>query len=1333
MRTVDQTALNALANSTGTLILRVLTWADLTAYNAAPTVPERTWLCDGFDIFSTSAKASLISDNDYTVSDFTVFIIERGVELLGVEYPIQSGIYFVSKFSETPGRIHIEGSSYPNLKITIAGDDTYENVITAFCTAIGKTAVFKDSTEAWLGYQFLPAGKQVILNKAERFENLIKQKYTIQCYERSPKVLVFYVTSTAQSAWKDITYADSKFVVVGTSGSHKVATSTDGAGWTKQSAASFSNAIAYSSTLDLFVAVGNSTCITSPDGVTWTTRTIGAYTWTDVVWNGTIFIATASNGTVTYSTNGTSWNTVSSGWTGRSTTANYYLDVAWSPSLALFAAIHWGTGTDTVRTSTDGITWTARTGTTGFWTGVTWAASLSLFVAVGQTVTDQGVMTSADGTTWTARSSINESWASVTWSSDLSLLVAVGTGGKVMTSANGTAWTERTAAEANSWTEIVWSHELSLFVAVSSGGTNRVMRSADGITWFASTTGENNSWQGLAWSPSLALFAAVSLDGTNRIITSPMTSFNPANIFGNAIANSGTTQVIIGISTAYSSTDGEYWTARTIPAGTYNAVTYGNSLFAAVGTSSKCATSPDGITWTARTIPTGTYYGIEWSSTLALFVAVGNGVISTSPDGITWTARTVPAANNWQSVAWSATLGLFIVASSDGTYRLAQSTNGIDWISLTTLADFSLEYDEGTEFNITHGLADVHYLWRDEASTTHTLGDTTDPAWNLGYLESTDSPPSEYTDPFYKFYLKKAPIRLDITDGDRVHFSPYWTLDPTKTIDASVIISEHLNTNKSPTWWQDIKSIALFEHTEGGALPSTIERVGAYTPLVSAGFDGNLTPQVNNLQALAQAVDDLTLGGGGTPPTTTAANDFQVGDGAGAWIKNTLAQVLTTLTEGIQDIIGAMVSSNTETGIAVTYNDTNGKLDFDAQTAGDLRYAPIAKGVTNGDSHDHAGGDGAAITDANLSTSDITTNDVSTTKHGFVPKAPNDTSKYLRGDGTWATAGGHTIQEEGSNLTSRTNLNFVGAEITATDDAGNDQTDVTVTSLALPEGVMKNGRILVTVASNNLTLALKTVAGANPSATDPIRVVINGVERIISSALSVTANSGTSWMGLGAAELATIETDLFAYLGYNATDGVVLGFSRYPDSSSYGEFSTTTTNEKYCKISTITNAASTDYYCVIARFCATLSAGAGYTWTVPTFTAINLKQYPIWETRWLNWTPTLTGFSANPTSTIYNYRVVRNMCTVNLSQGVSGTSNSTAFTATAPWTAITLTNFNFIGGASSVDNGVAQTLQSRVLVANATNTITAQKDWAGAAWTASGGKRVQPAQTTYQI
>lgn len=37
---------------------------------------------------------------------------------------------------------------------------------------------------------------------------------------------------------------------------------------------------------------------------------------------------------------------------------------------------------------------------------------------------------------------------------------------------------------------------------------------------------------------------------------------------------------------------------------------------------------------------------------------------------------------------------------------------------------------------------------------------------------------------------------------------------------------------------------------------------------------------------------------------------------------------------------------------------------------------------------------------------DNTTNDVSTSKHGLVPKAPNDTTKFLRGDASWAVPSG---------------------------------------------------------------------------------------------------------------------------------------------------------------------------------------------------------------------------------------------------------------------------------------------------------------------------------------
>lgn len=167
----------------------------------------------------------------------------------------------------------------------------------------------------------------------------------------------------------------------------------------------------------------------------------------------------------------------------------------------------------------------------------------------------------------------------------------------------------------------------------------------------------------------------------------------------------------------------------------------------------------------------------------------------------------------------------------------------------------------------------------------------------------------------------------------------------------------------------------------------------------------------------------------------------------------------------------------------------------------------------------------------------------------------------------------------------------------------------------LPEGTMWNGKIVPSVSSGNLTLSLKTLAGNDPSSSDPVYSRIGDSVREIKAALSVSVSSGTNTMNLGSAELATKEVDLFATLGYNATDGVVLGFSRYPGGRQYSDFSTTATNEKYMAVSNRTNAAATDYYEVIGRFAATLSGGAGYTWSVPTYTPNNLIQEKITRTR----------------------------------------------------------------------------------------------------------------------
>jgi hypothetical protein len=205
----------------------------------------------------------------------------------------------------------------------------------------------------------------------------------------------------------------------------------------------------------------------------------------------------------------------------------------------------------------------------------------------------------------------------------------------------------------------------------------------------------------------------------------------------------------------------------------------------------------------------------------------------------------------------------------------------------------------------------------------------------------------------------------------------------------------------------------------------------------------------------------------------------------------------------------------------------------------------------------------------------------------------------------------------------------VGAGVTTITNAN--ITDTRRSVFVMPTGARNqgliNGKIVPTVASNNLTLAVKTLSDTDPSATNPVGIWIGNTLKWITSALSISANAGTNWFNAGSAELATREIDYFAYIGYNATDGVTLGFARIPYAKLYSDFNTTTTNEKYARISTITNAAAGDNYVNIGRFAATLSAGAGFTWTVPAFTNANLIQEPVYETRFLDWVPTYNTIS----------------------------------------------------------------------------------------------------------
>lgn len=171
-----------------------------------------------------------------------------------------------------------------------------------------------------------------------------------------------------------------------------------------------------------------------------------------------------------------------------------------------------------------------------------------------------------------------------------------------------------------------------------------------------------------------------------------------------------------------------------------------------------------------------------------------------------------------------------------------------------------------------------------------------------------------------------------------------------------------------------------------------------------------------------------------------ARNDYaaagQIQDGSLVWVAAggtadaltaTLAPAISTLVDGMELRVRALLANATTTP-SIAFNGltavTITKNGGSALAAGDiagvgheliLRYALAAN-------HMELLNPKAAstVSDASLSTSDITTNNVSSTKHGFAPKSPADATQFLNGGATNAYA---SVKDSDLSLTDITTNN----------------------------------------------------------------------------------------------------------------------------------------------------------------------------------------------------------------------------------------------------------------------------------------------------------------------
>ena len=95
------------------------------------------------------------------------------------------------------------------------------------------------------------------------------------------------------------------------------------------------------------------------------------------------------------------------------------------------------------------------------------------------------------------------------------------------------------------------------------------------------------------------------------------------------------------------------------------------------------------------------------------------------------------------------------------------------------------------------------------------------------------------------------------------------------------------------------------------------------------------------------------------------------------------------------------------TGTLSSQTDLQGVLDGKASSLGaDDNYVTDAEKVVIGNTSGTNTGNQTLPTDATITTTDVTTNDASVSKHGWFPKLPTPSAKYLKDDMTWATPGG---------------------------------------------------------------------------------------------------------------------------------------------------------------------------------------------------------------------------------------------------------------------------------------------------------------------------------------
>ena len=235
-------------------------------------------------------------------------------------------------------------------------------------------------------------------------------------------------------------------------------------------------------------------------------------------------------------------------------------------------------------------------------------------------------------------------------------------------------WSAGTGVSSAHWKSVAAGN--GLFVAVAPDGASRVMTSADGATWTRQTAPERR-WLHIAFGAGRFVALAGQWSDPDMIGTPPPDDGQDRGVMWSA--------------------DGATWTLAQLGSAStvrWQALTYADGRFVAIGSGGQTAISTDGLTWRTGSLgdPFVSMQGVAFGP--GGFVAMTwLGEIFTSPDGLSWTARGALLKDTiWSSIAYGS--GRYVAMSAFG--QTSTSVDGLQWTQPSDYAPLrEMRYENG--------------------------------------------------------------------------------------------------------------------------------------------------------------------------------------------------------------------------------------------------------------------------------------------------------------------------------------------------------------------------------------------------------------------------------------------------------------------------------------------------------------------------------------------------------------------------------------------------------------------------------------------------------------